>query len=115
MWHRWTVAVAIVVFGVAMAWDSGMRTAGVIATSLAWLATLIPAAAGLAEPRLPRIAAAVVSSGALLLAARLVSGVELRWYAMAFVFGVVLVVGCYYEQRMRPDRPTPLTADRRPI
>lgn len=114
MWHRWAVAAAIVIFGVAMGWDSGMHTAGVAANSLAWLAILIPAAAGLAEPRPLRLGAAVVSSGALLLAARLVSGVELRWYAMAFVFGVVLVAGCYYEQRMRPDRPTSFHADDRP-
>ena len=100
-WHRPVVAAAIVIFGIAMAWDSGLRGAGPSALTLAWLGTLVPTTAGLLRPRLPALLVVSAASAVLLLAARIVSGAELRWYAMAFVFLVVLLVGEYYERRVR--------------
>jgi len=72
---------------------------GVTVLALVAFAILIPAAAGLLSGNLNVLAGAAVVSGALLLAGRLASGIEIRWYAMAFVLFVNLNAGRWLERR----------------
>lgn len=98
--QRRIVVVAILVLGALMAWYSGASTAP---ASVIWLATLaiaIPATAGPLSGNLRIHAVAAVVSTALLLVARLSSGVEIRWYAMPWVFYVLLLMNWRYEHRI---------------
>ena len=81
-----------------IAWDSGVSGAPASLIALVSLALGIPAAAGLLSGNLRIHVAAAVVSTLLLLVARLLSGVEIRWYAMGWIFFVLLMMNWGYEQ-----------------
>ena len=99
--QRWIVVVAIMVLGSLMARDSdGFTTSA----SLLWFvapAIAIPALAGLLSGNLRIHAAAAIASSVLLIAARLATGVEFRWYAIPWIFFILLVMNWRYEQRLQ--------------
>jgi hypothetical protein len=64
------------------------------------LATLIPATAGLLSGNLRVLAVAAIASTLLLVAARLASGVPLRWYAMPWIFYMLVYANWAYERRI---------------
>jgi hypothetical protein len=99
VWKRAVVAVAILVLGFLMAWDSNVWTSIPAVVALVSLAVLVPAAAGMLSGHRGVHAGAVIASLGLLIAARLISDVEIRWYAMAFIFYVVLLAGWLFERR----------------
>jgi hypothetical protein len=76
--QRWIIVVAILVLGPLMAWDSGVSTASAGIIGLTALAIAIPAIAGLLSGNLRIHAVAATVSTAVLLGARLSSGVEIR-------------------------------------
>ena len=96
---KWLTLVALLVAGPLMALDPGVFGASPGVIALVVFAILVPAVAGLLSGNLHVLAGAAVASGFLLLAARLVSGIEIRWYAMAFIFFVVLRIGWWFERR----------------
>ena len=98
-WQRGVVAAAILVLGFLMAWDSKVWTSVPHVIALVSLGVLVPAAAGLLSGHRGIHAGAVIVSLALLIAARLLSDIEIRWYAMAFIFYVVLLAGWIFEHR----------------
>lgn len=61
---------------------------------------VVPALAGLLSGNLHTLVGAAAVSAALLLAARLASGLEIRWYAMAFMLFVVLNLGRIFGWRL---------------
>ena len=103
--QRWIVAAIILVMCTLMAIDSGLLSATPRVVALVALAIAIPAVAGLLSGSVGAYAAAAVVSALLLITARLLSTVELRWYAMAFMAFVVLVLGWMYEHRGHPPMP----------
>jgi hypothetical protein len=98
--QRWIVVVVILIAGTLMALDSGAAEAPRDILALVAVALLIPAAAGLLSGNLRVHGAAAVVSSALLIVARLSSGVELRWYAIPWILFVLLVMNCRYEHRI---------------
>jgi hypothetical protein len=96
---KWMTLVLILVAGPLMALDPSVLGASPTVLALVAFAILIPAAAGLLSGNLNMLAGAAVVSGALLLAGRLASGIEIRWYAMAFVLFVILNAGRWLERR----------------
>ncbi|MGD8330393.1 MAG: hypothetical protein PVJ49_13250 [Acidobacteriota bacterium] len=103
--QRWLVAAAIVVMCTLMAIDGGLLTATTPAVVLAALAIAIPAVAGLLSGNIGVYAAAALVSALLLMTARILSPMELRWYAIAFMAFVVLLFDWGYEHRSRPSAP----------
>ncbi len=95
---RWGVAVTILVLGTLMASDSGLWTAGFTTIALVIFAIAVPAAIGLVSGNLVFRGVGVAISVVLLIAIRQFSGVELRWYAMAYMF-FVLLIGWNFERR----------------
>jgi len=98
--QRWIVVVAILVLGPLMAMDSGAHTTPPAAIALVVVAIIIPAAAGLLSGNLRIHAIAALLSTVLLIGARLASGVELRWYAIPWIFYVLLNLNWRYEHRI---------------
>lgn len=98
--QRWIIVGAILALGPLMALDSGVAGAPTGVIGLVGLAVAIPAAAGLLSGNLRIHAAAAVVSTALLLVARLASGIELRWYAMPWIFYMLLLANWRYEHRI---------------
>jgi len=98
--QRWIVVVAILVFGPLMVLDAGINTAPGTVIGLAAVAIAIPAAAGLLSGNLRVHAVAAIVSTVLLIAARLASGLELRWYAIPWLFFVLLHLNWRYEHRI---------------
>jgi hypothetical protein len=98
--QRWIVVVAILVFGPLMVLDAGINTAPGTVIGLAAVAIAIPAAAGLLSGNLRVHAVAAIASTVLLIAARLASGLELRWYAIPWIFFVLLHLNWRYEHRI---------------
>jgi hypothetical protein len=103
--QRWLVAAAIVVMCTLMAIDGGLLTATTPAVVLATVAIAIPAVAGLLSGNIAVYAVAAVLSALLLMTARVLSPMELRWYAIAFMAFVVLLFDWGYEHRSRPSAP----------
>lgn len=101
--QRWIVAAVILVMCTLMALDSGLLAAAPRIVALVALAVTIPAVAGLLSGSIGVYGAAAAVSALLLIAARLLSSIELRWYAMAFMAFVVLVFSWMYEHRGRPS------------
>ena len=97
--QRWIVLIAVPVLGFVMAWDSGVLSAPAYVIALVALAVALPAAAGLLSGNLRIHAAVAVVSMLLLLVARLLSGVEIRWYAMPWIFYSLLLMNWLYENR----------------
>jgi hypothetical protein len=95
--QRWIIVVAILVFGPLMALDAGMANAPAKIIALVALAVAIPAATGLLSGNLRIQAVATLVSTALLVAARLSSGIEFRWYAIPWIFFTLLVMNWRYE------------------
>lgn len=98
--QRWIVAAAILILGPLMALDAGVQTATSFVIALVVAAIAIPAAAGLLSGNLRIHATAAVVATALLIAARLASGVELRWYAIPWIFYILLQLNWRYEHRI---------------
>lgn len=98
---RWLVVTLLLVLGPLMALDPNVFGASPGAISLVVLAIAIPALVGLLSGNLRVYAGAALISAMLLLAARIASGVELRWYAMAWIFFIVLMANWIYEHRAR--------------
>jgi len=98
--QRWIVLIAVLVLGSIMAWDSGVSDAPASLIALVALALAVPAVTGLLSGNLRIHAAAAVVSTLLLLVARLWSGVEIRWYAMGWIFFVLLLLNWGYEYRI---------------
>jgi hypothetical protein len=96
---KWMTLVLILIAGPLMALDPSVLGGSPATIALVAFAILIPASAGLLSGNLRVLAGAAAVSGALLLAARLVSGIEIRWYAMAFILFVVLNGGWWLERR----------------
>ena len=98
--QRWIIVLAILVFGPLMAMDAGAHEASAAVIALVVTAIAIPAAAGLLSGNLRVHAVAAIVSTLLLIAARLTSGVELRWYAMPWIFFILLNLNWRYEHRI---------------
>ena len=98
---RWIVVTLLLVLGPLMALDPNVFGASVGTVSLVVLAIVIPALVGLFSGNLRVYAGAAFLSAMLLLAARIASGVELRWYAMAWIFFIVLMANWLYEHRLQ--------------
>jgi hypothetical protein len=98
--QRWIVVVGILTAGTLMALDSGAAGAPRNVLALVAVALLIPASAGLLSGNLRIHGAAALASSALLVVARLWSGVELRWYAIPWILFVLLVMNWRYEHRI---------------
>ena len=97
--QRWIVLIAILVLGSVMAWDSGVSSIPGELLTLVSLAVAIPAAAGLLSGNLRIHAAAAAISSVILLIARIRSGVEIRWYAMPWIFFSLMLMNWLYEHR----------------
>jgi len=98
--QRWIIVVAILFLGPLMATDAGVQTASAAVIGLVAAAIAIPASAGLLSGNLRIHATAAIVSTTLLIAARLSSGVELRWYAIPWIFYVLLNLNWRYEHRI---------------
>jgi len=98
---RWIVVALLLVVGPLMALDPNVFGASPGTVALVVLAILIPALAGLVSGNLRVLAGSALMSALLLLAARVASGVELRWYAMAWIFFIILVLNWQYEHRLQ--------------
>lgn len=98
---RWIVVTLLLVAGPIMALDPNVFGASRWAISLVVLAIVIPAMVGLLSGNLRVYAGAAFFSALLLLAARISSGVELRWYAMAWIFFIILTANWLYEHRLQ--------------
>jgi hypothetical protein len=97
--QRWIVVAAILIFGPLMALDSGVAGAPPKIIGLVAVAVAIPAAAGLLSGNLRVHGVAALVSTVLLIVARLSSGVELRWYAMPWIFFSLLMMNWFYEHK----------------
>jgi hypothetical protein len=97
---RWVFIVILLIAGPLMALDPSLLGASAGVVALVALAILVPAIAGLLSGNLRVLAGAAMISAVLLLAARLASGIEIRWYAMAFIFFVILNAGRLVGERL---------------
>ena len=98
--QRWLVVAAVLTLGTLMALDADGFPASANILGLVAVAIAIPAAAGLLSGNLRIHAAAALLSSALLIAARLMSGVEFRWYAIPWIFYMLLLMNWRYEHRI---------------
>jgi len=98
--QRWIVVLAILIFGPMMAMDAGAHQASASVIAFVVAAIAIPAAAGLVSGNLRIHATAAIVSTLLLIVARLSSGVELRWYAIPWIFYILLNLNWRYERRI---------------
>jgi hypothetical protein len=96
---RWLTLMALFIVGLIMALDPYVFAASPLVLGLVFLAITIPAAAGVISSNLSTLVGATGVSALLLLAARIVSGLEIRWYAMAFMLFVILNLGRIFERR----------------
>jgi len=101
--QRWIVAAVILVMCTLMALDSGLLSATPRIVALVALAIALPAVAGLLSGSIGVYGVAAAVSALLLITARLLSAVELRWYAIAFMAFIVLLMSWAYEHRGRPS------------
>jgi hypothetical protein len=99
--HRLLVAAVILVLGGLTAWDSGVAAAAPYVIGLVLLAIAVPVVACLLSGHRKVYLGAILVSATLLLAARMISGIELRWYAMAWLFLMALLIGWWFEQRTK--------------
>jgi len=98
--QRWLVVAAVLTLGTLMALDADGFPASANVIGLVAVAIAIPAVAGLLSGNLRIHAAAALLSSALLIAARLMSGVEFRWYAIPWIFYILLLMNWRYEHRI---------------
>jgi hypothetical protein len=98
---RWIAIALLMVVGPLMALDSNIFGASLGTLAIVVLAILVPALAGLVSGNLRVYAGAALASAVLLLAARVSSGIEIRWYAMAWIFFIILMVNWRYEHRLQ--------------
>lgn len=98
---RWIVVALLLIAGPLMALDPNVFTASPAAIALVVLAILAPVSAALVSGNIKVLAGSALFSAMLLLAARIVSGVELRWYAMAWIFFIILFANWLYEHRLQ--------------
>ena len=101
---RWLAVALLLIAGPLMALDPNVLGASPGTVALVVLAILVPALAILVSGNLRVYAGAALISAGLLLAARISSGIEIRWYAMAWIFFIVLVVNWRYEHRQAVGR-----------
>jgi len=95
---RWMFIVVLLIAGLLMALDASVFTAAPGVLCLVAMAIFVPAATGLISGNLRVLAGSAIASAILLLVARLTSGIEIRWYAMAFIFFVILNLGRVVEK-----------------
>lgn len=96
---KWLTLALLLIAGPLMALDPNVFGSTPLVVGLVVLAILIPAAVALISGNLHVLVGAAATSAALLLAARLASDIEIRWYAMAFVLFVILRLGQIFERR----------------
>jgi hypothetical protein len=97
---KWIVVALFLVAGPLMALDSDVLDGSAPIIGLVVLAIVIPAASGLLSGNLRVHAGAAMISTGLLFVARLASGIELRWYAMGYIFFIILAMSWGYERRL---------------
>jgi hypothetical protein len=97
-WNRWLAGLAILVLGAGMAWDSGVFTAPPHVLVLVALAIVAPAIAALSSRSFRMNVGAVVLSTVLLIVARQSSDIQVRWYAMPFLFYMFFYMSWLYER-----------------
>jgi len=98
--QRWIIVVAILILGPLMALDAGIANAPMKIIALVAMAIAVPAAAGLLSGNLRVHGVAALVATALLIAARLSSGIELRWYAIPWILFMLLLMNWRYERRI---------------
>jgi hypothetical protein len=98
---RWLTLMALFIVGLVMALDPYVFAAPPLVIGLVFLAITVPAAAGVVSSNLCTLVGATGISALLLLVARVASGLEIRWYAMAFMLFVILNLGRIFERQMR--------------
>lgn len=98
---RWIAIALLMVLGPLMALDPNVFGASPGTVALVVLAILIPTLACLVSGNLRVYAGAALASAVLLLAARVSSGIEIRWYAMAWIFFIILMVNWRIEHRLQ--------------
>ena len=97
---EWVSLMVLFIAGLIMALDPYVFSASPFVIALVVLAITVPAATGVVSSNVYTLAGAAGVSALLLLAARLVSGLEIRWYAMAFMLFVILNLGRIFERRL---------------
>ena len=102
--QRWLVVMAILVLGSLMALADGARTTPALVVGLVSAAIVIPAVAGLLSGNLRIHAVAALAASVLLVAARLSSSAEFRWYAIPWIFYILLKLNWLYEHRREAAR-----------
>jgi ABC-type antimicrobial peptide transport system permease subunit len=84
-----------------MALDPNVFRSSPETITLVVLAILVPTLAGLFSGNIKTLAGAGLCSAVLLLVARVTSGIEIRWYAMAWILFVILAFNWFYEHRFK--------------
>lgn len=97
---KWLTLVLLLVAGSVMALDPNVFGSTPLVIALVVVAILVPVSAALVSGNIHTLAGSAAVSAFLLLSARLVSGIEIRWYAMAFMAFVILRLGRIFERRM---------------
>jgi len=87
---RWAVALAILILGILMAADSGLFARDLLTIISVMLAIAVPAVTGLISGNLITRTIGVIVSMIMLITIRGLTGIELRWYAMAWIFFILL-------------------------
>lgn len=98
---RWLVVVLLLVAGPLMAFDPNVFRSSPETITLVVLAILVPMLAGLFSGNIKTLAGAGLCSAVLLLVARVTSGIEIRWYAMAWILFIILALNWFYEHRFK--------------
>lgn len=96
---RWVVALAILTLGTLMAADSGLFARDLLIIASVMVAIAVPAVTGLISGNLITRTIGVVISMVMLITIREFTGVELRWYAMAWFF-FILLGGWRFERHL---------------
>ena len=98
---RWIAIALLMILGPLMALDPSGIGASPGTIALVVLAIVLPALACLVSGNMRVYAGAALASAVLLLVARVSSGIEIRWYAMAWIFFIILMVNWRYEHRLQ--------------
>ena len=96
---RWAVALAILTLGTLMAADSSLFAHDLLTIASVIIAIAVPAVTGLISGNLITRTISVLISMIMLISIRELTGVELRWYAMAWFF-FILLGGWKFERHL---------------
>jgi len=97
---KWITLVLLIVAGLVMALDPNVFSSSPLVIGLVVAAIAVPVVAGLISGNVHTLIGAAAISAVLLLTARLTSGLEIRWYAMAFMLFVILNLGRIFQRRL---------------